>query len=347
MSKRPDYDLAFLLTYENIAWYDEIEKKVRILDRRIYPVHTEFVVCNNHQEVGLAIKNMVTQSYGPYTAAAMGMALAASECQGQTRQEQLDYLEQAAITLSTARPTTTEQMQRITNHCLRVAKQALEAGEKRLDLILKEEAIRLLDEKYIDIEKIGRFLVDLFPQQGSVMTQCYADTVVGMMLRACREQNKDITFYCPETRPFYQGARLTASVICDMDFPVYVISDNMPAWTMHEKKIDIFTSAADVITGDGHVVNKVGTLQYAMAAQHFGIPYYCTGDPDPAHPDTSKIVIEERDSEEVLSSLGKKHTMPGVKGYYPAFDITPPEMVTRVITSRGIYKSDELKDFHK
>lgn len=345
MPQRPDHDLAFLLCYENIAWYDEASATVRILDRRIYPVRTEFVSCKSHQEVALAIQNMVTQSYGPYTAAAMGMALAARECQGKASEDQLHYLRAAAKTLSTARPTTTKQMRRITERQIDLAQEALAHGEKRLDLLLKEEAIRLLDEKYLAIERQAEYLVDLFPEIGSVMTQCYADTVIGMMLRACRRQKKEISFYCPETRPFYQGSRLTASVICDMGFPVYVISDNMPAWTMHEKNIDVFTAASDVITGDGHVINKVGTFQIALAAHYFDIPFYCTGDPDPEHPTCADIRIEERDPEEVLSSLGKKHTMPGVKAYYPAFDITPPEFVSAVVSTRGVFKPNELAGF--
>lgn len=338
---RLDHDLAFLLTYENIAWYDEGTASVRILDRRIYPVRTEFVSCKSHQEVAAAIKAMVTQSYGPYTAASMGMALAARECADKPAADQLIYLQDAAEVLSTARPTTSKQMRRVTGRALKRAEQALAEGASRLDLLLLEDAVAALDEKYLNIEKQGRYLAELFPAKGRVMTQCFADTVIGMMLRACRSLGKDIEFFCPETRPFYQGSRLTASCIADMGFPVTVISDNMPAWTMKVKGIDIFTSAADVITGDGHVVNKVGTLQIALAARHFGIPYYCTGDPDPEHPDCAKIVIEERDPEQVLESMGMKLTFPGVQGFYPAFDITPPELVTGIVTSHGVLRPDE------
>lgn len=345
MPQRPDHDLAFMLRYENVAWYDPQEKSVRILDRRIYPVRTSFVVCHDYREVATAIRDMVTQSYGPYQAAAMGMALAAGACAGQTVKQQQAYLRQAARTLSTARPTTSRQMTRITNQLYRLAEEALAAGEDRLDLILQADILRQLDRKYLRIEQQGQSLVNLFPQKGQVMTQCFADTVVGMMVRACQDQGKDITFYCPETRPFYQGARLTASCIADMEFPVYVISDNMPGWVMRQKQIQVFTSAADIITGDGHVVNKVGTFQYALAAHYWGIPYYCTGDPDPDHPDTTGIEIEERNPEEVLASMGVKHTAPGVRGYYPAFDITPPELVSAIITSRGVFRPDQLAQF--
>ena len=97
---------------------------------------------------------------------------------------------------------------------------------------------------------------------------------------------------CPETRPYFQGARLTASVACDMGFDVTVITDNMPGWVMKEKDVDLFTSAADVITMDGHIINKVGTFQIALAAWYWGVPYFVTGTPNPAHPDLESGEIE-------------------------------------------------------
>ena len=106
--ERADKDLAFLLRYENVAWFEDGE--VRILDRRIYPAKVEFVICRTHQEVARAITDMVTQSAGPYTAAPMGMALAAWECRGKSADEQMEYLKKAAYTISHARPTTQKRM---------------------------------------------------------------------------------------------------------------------------------------------------------------------------------------------------------------------------------------------
>jgi methylthioribose-1-phosphate isomerase len=174
------------------------------------------------------------------------------------------------------------------------------------------------------------------------MTQCYAETVVGMVLRACHEAGKDVKFICPETRPYYQGARLTASVIHDMGFDVTVITDNMPGYAMKEKKVDLFTSAADVICMDGHVVNKVGTFQIALAAGYYGIPYFVTGTPNIHHPTVGTVVIEQRDPALVLESMGIGHTMPGVKGYYPAFDITPPKLCNGVVTDKGVFNCFDL-----
>ncbi|MDP0489128.1 MAG: S-methyl-5-thioribose-1-phosphate isomerase, partial [Fusobacterium sp. JB020] len=124
------------------------------------------------------------------------------------------------------------------------------------------------------------------------------------------------------------------------------ITDNMPAWTIKEKKIDVFTSAADTICMDGNIVNKVGTMQIAICAKHFGIPYFVTGIPDEGKY-LENIVIEERDSKEVISCNGIRNTLEGVEGYYPAFDITPPEFVSAVVTDQGIYSPYNLKEYFK
>lgn len=341
---RADKDLAFLLTYENIAWYEA--GKVRILDRRIYPIRTEFVECTTHQEVAGAIADMVTQSGGPYVAAGMGMALAAYECRQMGEQEQLAFLEKAAYTLSHARPTTAAKMESIVADMLAVAKKAMAEGGNTADAIF-ERTVEDLNQKYLNYEIIGEYLAAKFPHNGTVMTQCFAETIIGMMLRACRKNGNEIKLFCPETRPYYQGARLTASCICDMGFDVTVICDNMPAYTMQAKKVDVFTSAADVISMDGYIVNKVGTFQIALAAHQMGIPYYVTGSPNPAHPTIGTVVIEERDPSLVTESLGVQTVMNGVKGFYPAFDITPPKFCDGVVTVKGIFPAYNLAAFFK
>ena len=137
--ERMDKGLAFMLRYENVAWYENGE--VRILDRRIYPRKVEFVTCRNHHEVTQAIKDMVTQSAGPYTAAAMGMALAAYECKDKSEAEQIGYLTEAAYTISHARPTTVQRMTLITGGCLEGQRKQLRQGrtsaKKSLSTLLK------------------------------------------------------------------------------------------------------------------------------------------------------------------------------------------------------------------
>ncbi len=340
---RADEGLAYLLRYENVAWYED--GCVRILDRRIYPVEVTKVTCTRHEEVAQAIADMVTQSGGPYTAAGMGMALAAHEARDLGEEEFLAYMEKAAYTLSHARPTTMQRMMRVTERGMNVIRRELAAGTpiSEMDEKLKEDTIADCNDRYDRMSRAAYFLAEQIPNGGTVMTQCFAETIIGTLIRECRRQGKEIKMICPETRPYYQGARLTASVAYDMGVDTTVITDNMPAYTMKTKHVDVFTAAADVVTMDGYVVNKVGTFQIALAASYWGIPFFCTGTPNPAHPTIDTVKIEERDPELVLESMGKKHTMEGLKAYYPAFDITPPKLVDGFVTEKGIISPYNLK----
>jgi len=359
--KRADEGLAFLLRYENVAWYEK--GTVRILDRRIYPAQIQFVTCTDYREVAQAIKDMVTQSAGPYLAAAMGMALAAYQAvhekgasgggahingTGTHDAGIIAFCEKAAYDLSHARPTTVEQMKGIVNGSLEVIKSL--AGTASADEIVQaafDYAFNYVNNNYKKYTVIGKHTAALIPQNGTILTQCFGDTIVGTVLRECIQDGKNVTIICAETRPYFQGSRLTASVACDMGVPVTVISDNMCAFTMKTKNVDMFTSASDVITLDGHIINKVGTFQMALAARYYGIPYYVTGTPDPKHADLSTVHIEERDGDAVLTLWGKKITIEGVKGYYPAFDITPPELCTGIVTDLGVYEPKHAADYFK
>ena len=336
--ERADRGLAFLLQYENVAWYEA--GQVRILDRRVYPT-VRFVTCRTHGEVAQAIADMVTQSAGPFTACAMGMALAAWECRGRTEAEQLTYLRDAAHTLSHARPTTVGRMELITGGCLAAAERALAAGEAVPEAVVAH-TVRANNVRYRKVERMGKYLADLIPDGGRILTQCFAETVIGMLMKALRAQGKQVKIFCAETRPYFQGARLTASVCHEMGFDTTVITDNMPAFAMEREGIDLFTSAADAICLDGTVVNKVGTFQIAIAAKYLGVPYYVTGAPDRGMRSREDVHIEMRDPEFTLQAMGVRTAMAGVKGYYPAFDVTPPSLVTGVVTDQGIFPPDAL-----
>ncbi len=340
--ERQDKELAFMLQYENIAWYEDGE--VRILDRRIYPAKTEFVVCRTHEEVTKSIADMVTQSAGPFTAAPMGMALAAWECKDMPAKEQIDYLKKAAYTISHARPTTVGRMKIVTEACIPVAEKALIEG-KRVDNAIRDFTVEANNIRYAKIGKCAQYLVDMFPDNGTIMTQCFAETIVGMMLKECQKRNKKIRLFCPETRPYFQGARLTATVCHDMGFDVTVITDNMPAFVMQKEKVDVFTCAADAICQDGYVFNKVGTSQIAICANYFGIPTFVSGAPDKGHPTHDSVTIEMRDPNFSLQAMGVRTAVEGVKGYYPAFDMTPPHLISGIVTDKGIFSPFDLKRY--
>lgn len=341
--ERADQGLAFMLQYENVAWYDS--GTVRILDRRVYPRRVEFVTCRNHQEVTQAITDMVTQSAGPFTAAAMGMALAAYECRELSPEKQIEYLTRASNTISHARPTTVARMALITGGCLEAAKKAIQDGISDIANAIVEHTIRANNRRYSKVNQMASYLVDMFPEHGTVMTQCFGETIVGMMLKEARNRGKQIKVVCPETRPYFQGARLTATVANDMGFDVTVITDNMPAFYMQKEGIDVFTCAADAICLDGYVVNKVGTFQIAIVAKYMGIPFFVTGAPDAGHPTKDTIKIEMRDPDFVLQAMGVKTAADGVKGYYPSFDITPPSLISGIVTDQGIYTPYDLQRY--
>ena len=130
-----------------------------------------------------------------------------------------------------------------------------------------------------------------------------------------------------------------------MGFDTTVITDNMPACVMEREGIDVFTCAADAICLDGHVANKVGTFQIAIAANYMGIPFFVSGVPDAGHPDRASVHIELRDPEFVLQAMGSRTAAPGVKGFYPSFDVTPPSLISGIVTDLGIYSPYDLKRY--
>ena len=331
---RMDNDMPFLLQYENVAWYDN--GKVRILDRRVYPTEVRFVDCFTYQEVVKAIADMVTQSAGPYTAVGMGMALAAWQVRDKSESEQNAFLQQAAYDLAHARPTTANRYGQITYRCADLAAKALAEGKDPIEAIL-ESTVESLNRRYSTMQIVGDHLASLIPQGGTILTQCFGETIIGTVMRAARKQNKDFRVFCAETRPYLQGARLTSSCFAQMGFDTTVITDNMVAYSMEREHIDVFTSAADSIARDGHIANKIGTFQIAILAKYFGVPYYVTGIPDRAEHSKDDIVVGMRDPSQGLRYRDIPNTVPEVKANYPSFDVVPPHLISGVVTDKGVY----------
>lgn len=332
--ERMDEGMPFLLKYENVAWYES--GKVRILDRRVFPTEIRFVTCETYQEVAQAIADMVTQSAGPYTAVGMGMALAAWQVRGESKEKQSAFLQQAAYDLAHARPTTANRYGQITYRAAELAEQALEEGRDPIEAIV-ESTVDSLNRRYSTMQIVGDALAALIPKGGSILTQCFGETIIGTVIRAAHRQGKDFRVFCAETRPYLQGARLTASCFAEMGFDTTVLTDNMIAWAMQQGMIDLYTSAADTIARDGHIANKIGSFQIAILAKHFGIPYYVTGIPDRDKHTKDDIVIEMRDPDQVLRYRGIQNCLPQVKAVYPSFDVVPPHLISGVVTDKGIY----------
>lgn len=351
MMTRMDENMPFLLKYENVAWYENGE--VRILDRRAYPAEIRFVKCTDYREVAQAITDMVTQSAGPYTAVGMGMALAAYQIRGKSEAEQETFLKQASFDLANSRPTAANRYSQITKRCAAVGIDALKNGKDPVEAI-KNVSIESLNRRYSTMQIVGDSLADLIPEGGTILTQCFGETIIGTVIRAAIHQGKSFKAICAETRPYLQGARLTSSCFSGMGIETTVITDNMAAYVMQQGKVDLFTSAADTITRDGHIANKIGTLQLAILSKYFGIPYYTTGIPDKDKNTVNDITIEMRDPQQVLSWRGVQNTLPGVNAIYPAFDIVPPYLISGIITDKGIfvphlinsYFNTEVKQFY-
>jgi methylthioribose-1-phosphate isomerase len=339
MSSRADSGLAFMLQFENVANYKDGE--VHILDRRVYPAKIEFVRCKTYQEVAQAITDMVTQSGGPWLAASLGMVQAANLVKDMSREKAREELQKAAYVLTHARPTTSERMVAHVNQVLAITEKALEGGLDPVEAT-HDFVMRVLSARYNRSREVGTHLANLLPNECTILTQCFAETLIGFALLVAQEKGKKVSLICPETRPYLQGARLTASVAYDQGVPVTVITDNMPGYILSKGMAQVFISAADVITLDGHVVNKIGTFQIAMAAHYHNVPYYVLGSPSVNNPTIDTVTIEERNGEEVVHAMGIRTAKEGVSGYYPAFDITPPKLVSGVVTHEGVFSPYDL-----
>jgi methylthioribose-1-phosphate isomerase len=314
---------------------------VHILDRRNFPFERVWVRCATVAEVAKAIEDMVTQSSGPYFAALGGMVLAAREARGLPRAEARARLERAGELLVNTRRT---------NNALRKAVAAVLAGVDASD-DLEAGALagaRAGDLRYRDrSRRLGEATAALLPDDGAVLTHCWADLYLTETVKAAQGLGKRLRFVCTETRPYLQGARLTAETLGEMGVDTTLITDGTGAAVMSAGEVDVLLTAADRVTMDGHVVNKVGTLGLAVAAHAFDVPFLAMVQaPDRLAPTAADVPVEHRPGEEVLHTLGRRTATDRARGHYPAFDVTPPRFVTAVVTDRGAYAPHELADYY-
>lgn len=303
---------------------------VDILDRRVFPEQRVWVHCRTVEDVARAIEDMVTQSSGPYFAALWGMVLAAREAA--SLPDSREYLERAGERLVATRST---------NNHLRKAVHAVLSHVDGQDVVAEAmRGARAGDERYRSRSAaLGRHTAALLPDEGTVLTHCWADLYLVELVRAVA--GKDLAFICTETRPYLQGARLTAETLAEMGVDTTVITDGMGAAVLSSGTVDALVTAADRVTMDGHVVNKIGTLGLAVAASAFDVPFHAMVQaPDRLAPTAADVPIEYRDGAEVIDR-------PGIRGLYPAFDITPPRFVTTVVTDRGPYDPIELARYYE
>ncbi len=326
---------------ETIAWRDS---KVVMIDQRLLPHEQRYVVCEDYQQVADCIRKMVIRGAPAIgVAAAMGVALGMLRA---AKDEDLDaQLEQICQTLASTRPTAVNlfwALDRMRRRYHQVRHLPLE--QVRQALIEEAERIRLED---IEINRaIGRHGAPLIPDGKAVLTHCNAGalatagygTALGV-IRAAWEAGKRIHVYADETRPFLQGARLTAWELLQDGIPTTVITDNMAGYFLRSGRIGCVIVGADRIAANGDVANKIGTYTLAVLARAHNVPFYVAAPISTLDLNIScgdEIPIEHRPPEEVTHICGHKITPDGVGVENPAFDVTPHEYVTAIITEKGV-----------
>jgi methylthioribose-1-phosphate isomerase len=316
---------------------------VEILDRRGFPFERHWVLCRTADDVARAIEDLVTQSSGPYFATLYAMVLAAREAAHLRPHAARAYLEQAGAKLISARST---------NNHLRKAVQVVLAsatGSGEELMASASAGASMGDELYRSRSRaLGTHAAGLLPDEGGVLTHCWADLYLIELVSAAQRSGKRLRFFCTETRPYLQGARLTAETLAEMNIDTTLISDGMGAAVLQSGEVDALVTAADRVTMDGHVVNKVGTLGLAVAAGAFGVPFHALVQaPDQLATSAVDVPIEYRPGDEVLHTLGRRTASTKVRGLYPAFDVTPPRFVTTIVTDRGPFGPHRIAEYYR
>lgn len=322
---------------------------VRFIDQTKLPTEEVYVDCQTYQQVADVIRNMVVRGAPAIgVSAAMGIALGVKDSNAESVEDLKREFDQICNVIGKTRPTAVNlfwaikrMQQTFETLRLRPIAQIKEA--------LIEEAQRMHAEDIAINQAMGRHGAALMPASGGVLTHCNAGalatagygTALGV-IRAAVEAGKKIQVYADETRPFLQGARLTAWELVKDGIPTTVISDNMSGAMMRQSKISAVIVGADRIAANGDVANKIGTYTVAVLAKEHGIPFYVAAPistVDLETPDGSKIPIEQRSAAEVTHFAGKLVTPEGVRVENPAFDVTPAKYVTAIVTERGIARA--------
>lgn len=330
-----------------IEWTD---RGVVMLDQRRLPTDEVSYTYTGYREVAEAITTMVIRGAPAIgVAAAMGVALGVQKSGAKTVDELHAEFPGICETLARTRPTAVDLFWAIE----RMKRKFSELAAQRTDLAtLREamiaEAIEIHREKKATDEAIGRFGAEFMPREGQVMTQCNAGalatggigTALGV-IRVAFEQGRKIHVLVPETRPYLQGARLTAWELHKGGIPLTLITDNMVGHFLKTGKVGAIVTGADRIAANGDTANKIGTYQIAVLAQENNVPFYIAAPVstfDLSIADGSHIPIEERSSAEVTQIQGVR-IAPDVHAAHPAFDVTPSRYIAAIFTERGVARA--------
>lgn len=333
-----------------VEWKDSV---VRLLDQSRLPEVVEFLDCRDYQTVADAIRTLKVRGAPAIgVTAAMGVALGAQAITASDNAGFTQSVLRICDELASTRPTAVnlfwaiERMKRklesLRNHPVSFIKTAL-----------MKESQAILEEDIVLCKTMGRHGAELIKDGQTILTHCNAGslatagygTALGVIRAAC-EQGKKINVIADETRPVLQGARLTAWELMQDQIPVTLITDNMAGSLMKQGKIHLCVVGADRIAANGDVANKIGTYSVAVLAKAHNIPFYVAAPYSTIDLKTKSgadIPIEQRNPLEVTTIHGSHPVAPkDVAVYNPAFDVTPAELITGIITERGVFKPGEL-----
>ncbi|ADU64905.1 translation initiation factor, aIF-2BI family [Desulfurispirillum indicum S5] len=325
--------------------FDSSSSELHLLDQRILPHQTAYIRCRTHGEVADAITTMVVRGAPAIgVAAAYGVYLGALEAL--KNQESISHtMEQVFALLAASRPTAVNLFWAI-EKMRRVSERHMTADPQIWRQALLEEALRIHADDVESNRRMGAYGAPLLPAGGGVLTHCNAGalatagygTALGV-IRSAVSAGRGIQVYATETRPFLQGARLTAFELLQDNIPVTLLCDNMVGSLMAQGKIQAVVVGADRIAANGDTANKIGTYTIAIVAKEHGIPVYIaapcsTIDLQIASGD--QIVIEQRDPAEVTHLQGHHIAAAGVQVENPSFDVTPARFISAIITDKGV-----------
>jgi len=336
------------------------ENGVRLLDQTRLPLEETYVLAGSYQQMADAIKTMIVRGAPAIgVSAAMGVALGVKHSGAADLPTLKAEFEQICSVLAATRPTAVNlfwAIERMRNRFSELTAQPGITLETIRNLLI-DEAQRMYEEDIAACRSMGAHGASLLPNKGGVLTHCNAGalatcgygTALGV-IRSAVEKGHQIQVYADETRPFLQGARLTAWELMHDGIPTTVICDNMVATLMRRGKIHAVVVGADRIAANGDVANKIGTYGVAVLAREHGIPFFVAAPWSTIDLETAtgdEIPIEERPAIEVTHHAGKQLTPDGVGVENPAFDVTPARYVTAIITERGVLRapySDSLQE---
>src|SRR6202140_19151 len=326
------------------------ERGVVMLDQRRLPAEEVSYTYTDYREVAKAIREMVIRGAPAIgVAAAMGVALGVQKSAAKTVEELKSEIAVICDVLAKTRPTAVDlfwALERMKARFGELTRSHLELAEIRQALI--KEAQEVHAEKKAADEAIGRFGAEFMPKEGQVMTQCNAGALatggIGTALggiRVAYQQGRKLHVLVPETRPYLQGARLTAWELHRGGIPLTLITDNMVGHFLKTGKVGAIVTGADRIAANGDTANKIGTYQIAVLAKENNVPFYIAAPVstfDLSIPDGDHIPIEERAASEVTHLQGLR-IAPDVHAAHPAFDVTPARYIAAIFTERGVARA--------